>query len=363
MALLRVPRKDRVWVARVFINILNPTRSKRPYSCFRVQSMLDEVIAAFGVGEVPVGDSTPRAGLSWVIILGVVLHNQRLPSSPICLSFSFGRPAPASSDDHSQIAAFAAVCRSRTKFRIETVLTELTDWRVDGATFEGMVVASLRDRIDSVWKRNSHNLPRGIPQDTALLAADDGRRGATGASSSGPPLRSRRLDTSWPSTMELGGIRWPKTRMNECACVCVYRRSICITLWRHPAAPPPKTTQTFFFPHCRKWRLAVEPRYLIADSYYTNCFSSSYEMLSSLFAFPLTAAPDEPAQRAMNLHDQSIALLIFFPVLTTITVGVRIFVRTRLCKGAFGWDDVLLLVTTVSTPSCVQIFLKDSLVG
>lgn len=52
----------------------------------------------------------------------------------------------------------------------------------------------------------------------------------------------------------------------------------------------------------------------------------------------------------MTLRDQTIGLCIFFPVLTTITVFLRVFVRTRLCKGAFGWDDVALLVTWVSIP-------------
>lgn len=51
----------------------------------------------------------------------------------------------------------------------------------------------------------------------------------------------------------------------------------------------------------------------------------------------------------MGYHDQSVALLVFFPVFTTITVGIRIFVRTRLIKGAFGWDDVLLIITNVTS--------------
>lgn len=50
----------------------------------------------------------------------------------------------------------------------------------------------------------------------------------------------------------------------------------------------------------------------------------------------------------MGLKEQTIGLFVFFPVLTTISVGLRLFVRTRLCKGAFGWDDVALLVTYVS---------------
>lgn len=63
----------------------------------------------------------------------------------------------------------------------------------------------------------------------------------------------------------------------------------------------------------------------------------------------------------MNYYDTSVVLLIFFPVLTSIFVGVRIFVRTRLCKGAFGADDVLLIITNVSwlspadhTGACVK---------
>lgn len=50
----------------------------------------------------------------------------------------------------------------------------------------------------------------------------------------------------------------------------------------------------------------------------------------------------------MNLYDQAIGLFIFFPILTTITVGLRLFVRIKLCKGAFGWDDVALIITYVS---------------
>lgn len=49
----------------------------------------------------------------------------------------------------------------------------------------------------------------------------------------------------------------------------------------------------------------------------------------------------------MTLHDQALGLFVFFPILTTITVGLRLFVRVKLCKGAFGWDDVALLITYV----------------
>lgn len=38
---------------------------------------------------------------------------------------------------------------------------------------------------------------------------------------------------------------------------------------------------------------------------------------------------------------------LFFTVLNTITVALRIFARTKLSKGAFGWDDIMLLITYV----------------
>lgn len=53
----------------------------------------------------------------------------------------------------------------------------------------------------------------------------------------------------------------------------------------------------------------------------------------------------------MSLRDQAIGLFVFFPVLTTITVGLRIFVRTKINKGAFGMDDVALVITYVSSNS------------
>jgi hypothetical protein len=48
------------------------------------------------------------------------------------------------------------------------------------------------------------------------------------------------------------------------------------------------------------------------------------------------------------LYDQCIGLLVFFSVLCTITVGLRLLVRTRLTKGAFGWDDVALVISYAS---------------
>lgn len=48
------------------------------------------------------------------------------------------------------------------------------------------------------------------------------------------------------------------------------------------------------------------------------------------------------------LYDQLLGLLIFFSVLCTITVGLRVLVRTKLTKGAFGWDDVALVFSYVS---------------
>lgn len=52
------------------------------------------------------------------------------------------------------------------------------------------------------------------------------------------------------------------------------------------------------------------------------------------------------------LYDQLLGLLIFFSVLCTITVGLRVLVRTKLTKGAFGWDDVALVFSYVSLFWC-----------
>lgn len=51
-----------------------------------------------------------------------------------------------------------------------------------------------------------------------------------------------------------------------------------------------------------------------------------------------------------SARDQAIGLFIFFPILTTITVGLRVYVRTRVNRDAFGWDDVTLVVTYVRAP-------------
>lgn len=50
----------------------------------------------------------------------------------------------------------------------------------------------------------------------------------------------------------------------------------------------------------------------------------------------------------MATHDQLVGVTIFFTVLNTITVALRIFARTKLSKGAFGWDDSMLIITYVS---------------
>lgn len=52
------------------------------------------------------------------------------------------------------------------------------------------------------------------------------------------------------------------------------------------------------------------------------------------------------------LYDQLLGLLIFFSVLCTISVGLRVLVRTKLTKGAFGWDDVALVFSYVSLRWC-----------
>ncbi|KAI3395112.1 hypothetical protein diail_1727, partial [Diaporthe ilicicola] len=60
----------------------------------------------------------------------------------------------------------------------------------------------------------------------------------------------------------------------------------------------------------------------------------------------------------MYLYDQLLGLLIFFSVLNTITVGLRLLVRTKLTKGAFGWDDVVLVFSyagmIVFVVMCIQ---------
>lgn len=63
---------------------------------------------------------------------------------------------------------------------------------------------------------------------------------------------------------------------------------------------------------------------------------------------PLLPGPPDHHSDMSSLHDQAIGLFVFFTVLTTITVGLRLFVRMKLCKGAFGWDDIALVVTWVS---------------
>lgn len=61
----------------------------------------------------------------------------------------------------------------------------------------------------------------------------------------------------------------------------------------------------------------------------------------------MTAQITEFTQTPQGLHDQAIGLFIFFPVLCTVTLFLRLYVRTKLCKGAFGWDDVALILTWV----------------
>lgn len=51
----------------------------------------------------------------------------------------------------------------------------------------------------------------------------------------------------------------------------------------------------------------------------------------------------------MGWHELVIGLFAFFIVLNTITIGLRVFIRTKLTKGAFGWDDIVLIFTHVSS--------------
>lgn len=87
----------------------------------------------------------------------------------------------------------------------------------------------------------------------------------------------------------------------------------------------------------------------------TGLYPKSSTLTSRLFDF-LRPTFHPPNKKKMSLHDVVVGLLIFFPVLTTITVGLRLFVRTRLCKGAFGWDDVALVVTYVSPDALQETF-------
>ena len=51
----------------------------------------------------------------------------------------------------------------------------------------------------------------------------------------------------------------------------------------------------------------------------------------------------------MGWYDQLIGLFVFFTVINTITVGLRLFTRIKLTKGAFGLDDVALVFTHVGS--------------
>lgn len=68
----------------------------------------------------------------------------------------------------------------------------------------------------------------------------------------------------------------------------------------------------------------------------------------------------------MGWHNQLIGLFVFFAIINTITVGLRVFVRTKLTKGAFGWDDVALIFTHVSpywhftTPHILKLYVEKT---
>ncbi|KAK2596286.1 hypothetical protein N8I77_013182 [Diaporthe amygdali] len=62
----------------------------------------------------------------------------------------------------------------------------------------------------------------------------------------------------------------------------------------------------------------------------------------------------------MAWHDKLIGLFVFFTVLNTISVGLRVLVRTKLTKGAFGWDDVALVFTYVSSNATWPLYIFDS---
>ncbi|ROW04459.1 hypothetical protein VMCG_04952 [Cytospora schulzeri] len=54
---------------------------------------------------------------------------------------------------------------------------------------------------------------------------------------------------------------------------------------------------------------------------------------------------DVEATNNMGWRDELIGVVILFCVLNTLTVGLRIFVRTTVTRGALGWDDVALVIT------------------
>ncbi|KAG8157316.1 hypothetical protein KVR01_012700 [Diaporthe batatas] len=59
----------------------------------------------------------------------------------------------------------------------------------------------------------------------------------------------------------------------------------------------------------------------------------------------------------MSWYDQLVGLFVFFTILNTITVGLRLLVRTRLIKGSFGWDDTALVFTYYYYAMCIVCFI------
>lgn len=64
----------------------------------------------------------------------------------------------------------------------------------------------------------------------------------------------------------------------------------------------------------------------------------------------------------MGWHELVIGLFTFFMVLNTTTIGLRVYIRTKLTKGAFGWDDTALIFTHVSSHwFCATLQVSDSI--
>lgn len=61
----------------------------------------------------------------------------------------------------------------------------------------------------------------------------------------------------------------------------------------------------------------------------------------------------------MGWYEQLITLFVLFLTINTLTVGLRLYTRVILTKGAFGWDDVVLLFTHVSLHRCLLFRLKS----
>ncbi|POS77748.1 hypothetical protein DHEL01_v203866 [Diaporthe helianthi] len=61
----------------------------------------------------------------------------------------------------------------------------------------------------------------------------------------------------------------------------------------------------------------------------------------------------------MGWYEQLIGLFVFFLTINTLTVSLRLYTRIKLTKGAFGWDDVVLVFTHVGMITFVGLSLQS----